>query len=146
MTWCHALYIGIHVHMCCTGLLWMGTPQWVYTVACCMVTVCCKWYRTLIKATTLWPQTWFCTVCSVVTYNSPYYDYAGINELINLSEKADCKKNSKDECGRGTVVMDPWVNKTLTFQRKLAQNISLDRQQILGSHNSFNDRADGCVL
>ena len=75
--------------------------------------------------------------------NSCYQTTAGINELTELSEAAQCEKNSKEECGRGTVAMDPWVNKTLHFQRKLAENISLNLQQILGSHNAFNDRADG---
>ena len=55
----------------------------------------------------------------------------------------ECTKNSKDECGRGTVIMDDWLNKTLTFQRKLAVNVTLDKQQFLGTHNSFNDKADG---
>ncbi len=68
---------------------------------------------------------------------------AGIDELTQLSKNVDCKRNSKKECGRGTVAVDPWVNKTINFQRRLAQNISFNRQQIIGSHNSFNDRADG---
>ena len=68
--------------------------------------------------------------------------FVGIKELMDLASKVECK-NIKEECVRGSVVMDPWLNKTLTFQRRLGQNISLDLQQILGTHNSFNDRADG---
>lgn len=71
--------------------------------------------------------------------------FIGMNELMDLASKAECKR-IEGECARGTVVMDPWLNKTLTFQRRLGQNISLDRQQIFGTHNSFNDKADGWVF
>ena len=67
----------------------------------------------------------------------------GINELTSLAEEAKCQRNSKDECGRGTVRMDPWLSQTLAFQRRLGENLTLDKQQFLGSHNSFNNRADG---
>ena len=40
-------------------------------------------------------------------------------------------------------MMDPWVNSTLAFQWRLGQNTTIDKLQILGSHNSFNNKADG---
>ena len=39
--------------------------------------------------------------------------------------------------------MDPWVNKTIFFQRQLDMNTPISGLQILGTHNSFNNKADG---
>lgn len=65
--------------------------------------------------------------------------------MLNLSEKTKCEPSlwPPFECKRETVVMDEWVNQTLVFQRRLAEDVPLSQQQILGSHNSFNNRADG---
>lgn len=68
---------------------------------------------------------------------------AGMPELTDLALHAQCKRDLIGECERGTVTMDPWVNDTLTFQRQLGHNTTIDKLQILGSHNSFNDKADG---
>lgn len=46
-------------------------------------------------------------------------------------------------CGRGKVVMNWWLNSTLAFQRSLSMDMPLSYVQWLGSHNSFNNRADG---
>ena len=67
----------------------------------------------------------------------------GIPELLELALHTPCQKSVLDECERGTVAMDTWVNKTLAFQRWLAHNTSVNRMQLLGTHNSFNDKADG---
>ena len=39
--------------------------------------------------------------------------------------------------------MDTWTNQTLAFQRWLQRNLTFDLIQTLGTHNSFNDKADG---
>lgn len=83
------------------------------------------------------------TACVYMCLHVWFSITAAIDELTQLSEDVACKRNSKAECGRGTVVMDPWVNRTIYFQSRLAQNVSINLQQILGSHNSFNDKADG---
>ena len=70
----------------------------------------------------------------------------GISELLKLAMDTvgtHCKTNILDECDRGTVTMDTWVNKTLAFQRWLALNTPINEIQMLGTHNSFNDKADG---
>jgi hypothetical protein len=67
----------------------------------------------------------------------------GIYELLDLADHTQCKKSIMDECERGTVVMDTWANKTLAFQRWLQQNLTFDLIQTLGTHNSFNNKADG---
>ena len=69
--------------------------------------------------------------------------HAGMPELTDLALHAQCKRDLIGECERGTVTMDPWVNDTLAFQRQLGHNTTIDKLQILGSHNSFNDKADG---
>ena len=71
------------------------------------------------------------------------YSPAGIHELLDLADHTQCKKSITDECERGTVVMDTWANKTLAFQRWLQQNLTFDLIQTLGTHNSFNNKADG---
>ena len=81
--------------------------------------------------------------CLIDIWYIDIINFTGINELLSLSKKVECKRNLEGECERGTVVMDDWMNKTLAFQRRLAENVSLSQQQIIGSHNSFNDRAEG---
>ena len=71
------------------------------------------------------------------------YMSTGIPELLDLADHTQCKKGIMDECERGSVVMDTWANKTLAFQRWLQQNLTFDLIQMLGTHNSFNDKADG---
>lgn len=67
----------------------------------------------------------------------------GIHELLDLADHTECKKSIWDECERGSVVMDAWTNETLEFQRWLQQNLTFDLVQTLGTHNSFNNKADG---
>ena len=67
----------------------------------------------------------------------------GIHELLELADSTKCKKSLFDECERGSVAIDPWTSVSLAFQRWLQQNLSLDLVQTLGTHNSFNDKADG---
>jgi hypothetical protein len=67
----------------------------------------------------------------------------GIHELLSLADHTQCKKNVLNECQRGSVVMDPWANQTLAFQRWLQRDLTFDLTQTLGTHNSFNNKADG---
>ena len=67
----------------------------------------------------------------------------GIHELLELADHTKCKKSILDECERGSVVMDTWANHTLAFQRWLQQSLTFDLTQTLGTHNSFNNKADG---
>lgn len=67
----------------------------------------------------------------------------GIRELLSLADAVNCKKNVLDECVRGSVTMDTWANETLYFQRMLQSNLTLDLIQTMGTHNSFNNKADG---
>ena len=77
------------------------------------------------------------------TYLYVSYKSAGINELLNLADHTKCEKNELNECGRGSVVMDTWANQTLAFQRWLQRDLTFDLVQTMGTHNSFNNKADG---
>ena len=69
--------------------------------------------------------------------------FPGIPELEKLGLATHCKRNVLDECERGSVTMDTWVNQTLSFQRALSGDTPLNLVQLLASHNSFNNKADG---
>jgi len=64
-------------------------------------------------------------------------------ELTELALDTQCKRDLMGECERGTVILDPWVNSTLAFQWWLGHNTTIDKLQFLGTHNSFNNKADG---
>lgn len=66
-----------------------------------------------------------------------------IDELLSLCTKVDCQRDSLDACERGTVKIDPWMKHVLAYQRHLALDRPLNFVQFLGSHNSFNNHADG---
>ncbi|XP_062508698.1 uncharacterized protein LOC134184941 [Corticium candelabrum] len=66
-----------------------------------------------------------------------------IDELLSESDRAKCKRDFLDACERGTVEIDPWVRRVLDYQRRLALDRPLNFIQFLGSHNSFNNHADG---
>jgi hypothetical protein len=51
-----------------------------------------------------------------------------------------------DICVEGSVVVDPWYQTTLGFQRSLQYNRSLSAMQWLGTHNGFISRANGMGL
>ena len=66
-----------------------------------------------------------------------------INELLSLCNKANCERDYLDACQRGTVEIDPWIKHVLAYQRQLAVDRPLNLVQFIGSHNSFNNHADG---
>lgn len=67
----------------------------------------------------------------------------GIPELIFYETNTACERNAVGDCERGTVVMDSWLNKTIAFQRRLDMDTPISGLQFLGTHNSFNNKADG---
>lgn len=79
----------------------------------------------------------------VIHYISISSPAPGMPELLHFSDETPCKRDLLHECSRGTVQMDPWVNRTLAFQRQLALDLELNYVQFLGTHNSFNNKADG---
>ncbi len=81
---------------------------------------------------------------STLIIGSTYF-FPDINELISQCEQTVCTDNSTGVCGRGKVVIDNWLNTTLKFQRSLASDIPINFAQWIGTHNSFNNRADGLV-
>lgn len=84
-------------------------------------------------------------VSSLSTYNSllTFLLAPGMPELLHFADETPCKRDLLHECSRGTVQMDPWVNQSLGFQRQLALDTELNYVQFLGTHNSFNNKADG---
>jgi len=73
----------------------------------------------------------------------PSPSLAGIPELLRFSDETQCNRDLLHECSRGSVQMDPWLNRTLAFQRQLAMDLEINYVQFLGTHNSFNNKADG---
>ena len=69
--------------------------------------------------------------------------FSGIPELLKLDQETSCEWLMMGSCLRGTIQMDEWVNRTLSFQRQLALDTPINAVQFLGSHNSFNNKADG---
>lgn len=67
----------------------------------------------------------------------------GISELIHFEDETKCERDILHQCSRGTVRMDPWLNRTLQFQRSLSFDTELNYVQFFGTHNSFNNKADG---
>ena len=63
--------------------------------------------------------------------------------LLRLCNEVKCERNDDNTCKRGTVETNPIVDEILRFQRELAVDEPLNRLQFLGTHNSFNDHADG---
>lgn len=66
-----------------------------------------------------------------------------IKELLSLCNKVKCVRDSLDHCKRGSVEIDPWMQCVLAYQRELTLDRPLNLVQFLGSHNSFNNHADG---
>ena len=78
----------------------------------------------------------------LLSFSFPLYPL-GIPELQKLDEETSCEWLMVGTCLRGTVEMNEWVNRTLSFQRQLALDTPINAVQFLGSHNSFNNKADG---
>ena len=61
-----------------------------------------------------------------------------------LSMEANCSKcGFHGICVRGTANISPWLHFTLKTQRELQIDVPIDHVQVLGAHNSFNNRASG---
>ena len=87
-----------------------------------------------------------CTVLWKFMLGELYFHItADINELISKCQSTKCagRSSKKKVCGKGRVRMDDWLNSTLSFQRSLSANTPLNYGQWIGTHNSFNNRADG---
>ena len=66
-----------------------------------------------------------------------------IDQLLDLFKYTNCETDLFGLCRRGTVVIDPWTNYALETQRNLVMDLPLDQVLFIGTHNSFNNRADG---
>jgi hypothetical protein len=66
-----------------------------------------------------------------------------ISVLLSLLDRTVCDRRPDGTCARGSVQVDPWLSRVLALQRELAASDPLPYAQRLGTHNSFNDRADG---
>lgn len=69
----------------------------------------------------------------------------GIEELIAMERSTKCTRGQDHSCAKGSVIVDPWVNESLRYQRQLSYDAPLNYVQFLGTHNSFNNKADGYV-
>ena len=68
---------------------------------------------------------------------------APIDQLLSLFKYTKCQYNVQGLCNRGTVIPDSWTAHALWTQRLIARDLPLNEYPFIGSHNSFNDRADG---
>ena len=61
-----------------------------------------------------------------------------------LSGEANCSKcGFRGICVQGTARISPWLQFALKTQRELQIDVPVDHVQVLGAHNSFNNRASG---
>eukprot|EP00118_Oscarella_pearsei_P002498 m.10722 g.10722 ORF g.10722 m.10722 type:complete len:569 (+) comp22588_c0_seq1:3-1709(+) len=63
--------------------------------------------------------------------------------LLSLCNETKCQRNDDNTCKKGTVETDPKVAKILQLQRALSLDEPLNQVQFLGTHNSYNNHADG---
>ena len=71
----------------------------------------------------------------------------------DVAEKSSCDQLSSEancsECGfhgicvQGTARISPWLKFALKTQRELQIDVPVDHVQVLGAHNSYNNRASG---
>jgi len=82
--------------------------------------------------------------CTFILYLfSNFSFFPDINVLLSMCKNTKCRNGSKGVCKRGEVVMDTWLNNTMAFQRQLTRDKPINYVQWVGSHNSFNNKADG---
>eukprot|EP00164_Ancoracysta_twista_P003736 GFYU01005009.1.p1 GENE.GFYU01005009.1~~GFYU01005009.1.p1 ORF type:complete len:621 (-),score=121.69 GFYU01005009.1:66-1928(-) len=68
----------------------------------------------------------------------------GMDQLVAMYESTKCKRNWITKlCAPGTVKTDPWVDQALALQRDLAADRPLNFHEVLTTHNSFNNKANG---
>ena len=61
-----------------------------------------------------------------------------------LSSEANCSKcGFHGICVQGTARISPWLQFALKTQRELQIDVPVDHIQVLGAHNSYNNRASG---
>lgn len=66
------------------------------------------------------------------------------NSCDQLSTEANCSKcGFHGICVRGTAKISPWLQFALKTQRELQIDVPVNHVQVLGAHNSFNNRASG---
>jgi hypothetical protein len=85
----------------------------------------------------------FCVVCDSHerTHNAVDIDF-----LLKLASMVKCKLNSRKHCERGTVSVDSWLDYALSTQRFIQQDLPWDKVNVIGTHNSYNSRADNYGL
>ncbi len=79
------------------------------------------------------------------TYADLTFDYGAgeIAQLVALFNHTVCNRTWDHLCVRGSVQPDNWTASALALQRTLVHNVPVSRGLLVGTHNSFNDRADG---
>ena len=76
--------------------------------------------------------------------NLPFpYGNGSIDQLLDLFDETECQRDFLGFCKRGTIVIDPWTDYALATQRDLVRDLPVDQILFIGTHNSFNNRADG---
>eukprot|EP01006_Ploeotia_vitrea_P033743 TRINITY_DN65626_c13_g1_i1.p1 TRINITY_DN65626_c13_g1~~TRINITY_DN65626_c13_g1_i1.p1 ORF type:complete len:646 (-),score=314.13 TRINITY_DN65626_c13_g1_i1:196-2133(-) len=63
-----------------------------------------------------------------------------------LAQASGCKCGWEGHCARGSMQIDPWIQKSLKFQHALQRDETLNNCQFLQTHNAYNNRADGYGL
>ena len=66
------------------------------------------------------------------------------NSCDQVSREANCSKcGFNGICVQGTARISPWLQFALKTQRELQIDVPVNHVQVLGAHNSFNNRASG---
>jgi hypothetical protein len=66
-----------------------------------------------------------------------------IKVLLDLFNYTICTPTWDGLCARGSVQVNNWTSNALALQRALVRDTPIYEGAFLGTHNSFNDRADG---
>lgn len=78
---------------------------------------------------------------------TPGTNRPGKNDVVDTTctkaPKCDAKGTCSDVCQKGSVVVSPWLNQTLAFERKLAASRPICFAQLPATHNSAITLADG---